>query len=174
MHSVYNPVGDDRYDLTCDPNTTDDVTGVAKYFDQNPVSTALKSPEEVENIMAYFLQVYVTGYSKFGAIGDSFQGYTYVADTRAGHSGEFTSVNLKPVVSYENGVEIAPASVMDALNANVMAPTDYAVGKEIDYVATRKIAAAKEIYGNAINTMANAAVEYRFNDYIQHAKDAQF
>jgi hypothetical protein len=124
--------------------------------------------------MASFLQVYVTGHTTVNAFGDSFQGYSYVADTREGRTGKFVACNLKPAVAYENGVEIAPAAVMNALNANVMAPTDYAVGKEIDHVATRKLAAAKEIYNNAINTMANAAAEYRFNDYIQHAKDAAY
>ena len=152
--NALNPHADDNYGA-----------GVATYFAQNPGTAAAQYAAE----MAHFMQVYVTGYAN-NAVAGYAQGYNDVRNDK----GVLVGMTYKTTASYPNGVSVVPADVFNKLNANVMAPADYAVGETIDYVATGKLANAKAIYADAINTMANAAVKFRFNDYIQHAKDAAY
>lgn len=154
--NVVNTAADDIY-----------AGGVAKYFSMNPGNVA---DTEIANKLTHFMQVYVTGHSNLAVSGMS-QGY------RLWTAGDPVQYNFQqlPEVAYANGtmtVKVVPSSVYDALFANVN--TDFAVGSVISRAATEKVEAAKGIYNNAINTMANMAVNYRFNDYIQQAKDALY
>ena len=151
--AALNPAADDNYG-----------TGVATYFAQNPAAAATYAAE-----MAHFMQVYVTGYAKDAVAGYA-QGYSDVRNDK----GVLVGMTYNASASYPNGVTVTPADVFNKLNANVLSAADYAVGETIAYAATAKLANAKAIYADAINVMANAAVKFRFNDYIQQAKDAAY
>lgn len=148
------------------PHADDDYgAGVATYFSKNPAGAADQYAAE----MAHFMQVYVTGYAK-NAVGGYAQGYNDVRNDK----GALVGMTYKTSASYPNGVTVVPADVFNKLNANVLSAADFAVGETIAYPATAALANAKAIYADAINVMANAAVKFRFNDYIQHAKDAAY
>jgi hypothetical protein len=152
--NALNPHADDNYDA-----------GVATYFSKNPAGAADQYAAE----MAHFMQVYVTGYAA-NAVAGYAQGYNDVRNDK----GALVGMTYKTSASYPNGVTVVPADVFNKLNANVLSAADFAVGETIAYPATAALANAKAIYADAINVMANAAVKFRFNDYIQHAKDAAY
>jgi hypothetical protein len=161
LNTVVNPIAGDKYS-----------TGIANFFDQNPASTALTATEGYADEMAFFMQVYVTGHSNVTgtAYTDASQGYSWQTK-----DGKYTSCDYKTApIAYGNGVEMSSAYVMNEFAKNVLLPHEYVIGDGFDYVATRKVENAQAIYDAAINTMADAAVEFRFNDYIQHAKDAAY
>lgn len=171
LTAVKNPAADDTYS-----------NSVSAFFDQNPTSTAMYADAELSEKMAYFMEVYVTGHADTGAgapdgaYTEAFQGYNWIyatKDVNGSPVNYIAGLTPKTTVAYDD-VVIPAAYVFNKLSANVMAPTEYAVGLTIEHVATEKLANAKAIYDEAINTMANAAVKFRFDDYIQHAKDAAY
>ncbi|MBQ7337989.1 MAG: hypothetical protein IJW40_05980 [Clostridia bacterium] len=126
--------------------------GLAVYFNEGTKSDAIED----------ILKKYVTGYNDAKKDTDAAYGFVYSkvmsGTTHVGYS----------VDKAGNG------AVVDALNAIVVADSDKIVGTEIKPVATAAVAAAEKVHDDAIATMADKAVKYKFNDYLKEAKEVLY
>ncbi len=122
--------------------------GLAVYFNEGTKSDAIED----------ILKKYVTGYN----------------DTKDSYGFNYTKVMSGTTHVGYNVDKAGNGAVVDALDAIKVDDADKVVGTEIKYVATAAVAAAEKVHDDAIATMADKAVAYKFNEYLANAKSVLF
>lgn len=169
------------YDAVCEETVKNGVTGENEYTGGVANFFAYNDDDSIDTedlaVLKHMMQVYVTGHG----LGSAEQGYDKnVAYTPDQFGNINTSYTLAPKdeVPYSNSymtVKVAPMAVYDLLITNVITPDQFIqLGETIERSATAALENAKKIYKEAVNTMANMAVQYRYHEHIQQAKNSAY
>jgi hypothetical protein len=151
--------------------------GIAKFFanDDNPAIANTTVLQNNESVLKKMMELYVSANVTADDAGDK-QGY--VINSSEVNNEKIHTLSVKPNVTFSNdymSVTVDTAVVYKNLKGNTITNSEQAqLGDVIAKSATDAIANAKQLYANAVNTMANMAVKYRYHDYVQQAKDSAY